>query len=186
MEEAIERLPEFCWWSARGVISFTGSPLPVSPSLLAKTRMSLRAKLPLLARPGPLCFIDLWVSASIRSAVTLGRFTFAVTTQRSSLGFLPERRREPSFKLIMVAPSRDFDSTLSSIDHGEEAGRDPVGLSNHSAKRPGNSSCSNLSRATTRVARSLPQFSRAFSCLVESSATSISLRMVWPNVETRR
>ena len=106
--------------------------------------------LPLLARPGPFRFIDLWVSASMRKADTLGKATLAETTQRSSLGFLPERRKEPSPWAVKVAPSSDFGSAASKVAQTEALAFLPSGSFNQSSKRFGNSSRSNFSRAARR------------------------------------
>ena len=142
--------------------------------------------LPLPALPGPLPFIDLCVSASMRRAVTLGSATLAVTTQRSSLGFLPERRKEPSPWAVKVAPSSDLGSAASKVAQTEALVVLTSGSFNQLSKRFGNSSRSKVSRATSRGFLSFSHFANPSRYCCVSMGASISLRMVSPKVEVRR
>ena len=58
-----------CSKVARGLTSLTATAAPLPDEELRLTRKSLRAKLPLLARPGPPLTSDGWASASSRTAV---------------------------------------------------------------------------------------------------------------------
>ena len=158
-----------------GLIMRTGLPLPFVPLGFAKILRSVRAKFPLLARPGPLFLRDLSASASIRTVRMIGKSTSAVTTQRSVFGFEPETRKEPSSSGRKIAPSRDLGWALPRMSQSCGAGTWEGNFFNHLLKRSGRVSRSNCSCFAISADRSFFHFSsfwRVFFALTSSSITS--------------
>ena len=186
MELATESPFLFCSKVALGLVSFTSTRLLSPSSGLVKTRISLRAKFPLFALPGPFCFIDSCASASIRIPVKSFDFDSVVNIHWSSLGLSPVNRNEPSPRGLNTAPFSDLISRSSRTIHSNFSALSKCGFFIQVSKRSGKYSFSHLAKSSVNL--SWANCHLANWDLVSSGfkSTSISLRIVVANVVIKR